>query len=86
MLNMQQLNAWTCVFLPMLFQGAHQALRQHPHIWISSVIVTLLLAGAGVAGVLLAARQEEHSRKTAAQGRPREEHQELGEGYALSSA
>ena len=43
-------------------------MRRHPSTWITALLVALALAGAGVTGVIAAARVEEGHRREAAQG------------------
>jgi hypothetical protein len=46
-------------------------LRRHPRIWLIALLVALALAGAGVGGVLAAARAETKHRWEVAQGERR---------------
>lgn len=49
-------------------QGILHVLRRHPGTWITALLVALVLAGAGVAGVMAAALAETRHRVEAAQG------------------
>jgi hypothetical protein len=49
-------------------QGAARVLRTHPMVWLSALLVTALLAAAGVAGVYAAANAERAHRLETARG------------------
>lgn len=49
-------------------QGVTRILRHHPGVWIAALLVTLVLAAAGVAGVMAAAQVETDNRAVAAIG------------------
>eukprot|EP00878_Enallax_costatus_P036613 GHUV01041134.1.p1 GENE.GHUV01041134.1~~GHUV01041134.1.p1 ORF type:complete len:322 (+),score=95.41 GHUV01041134.1:112-1077(+) len=58
----------TCLPQWLPFRAIAAALRNHPSIWITSLLVMLLLCAAGVIGVMATAAQETRDKRTAAQG------------------